>query len=105
MAVVPYEIPLSPKAQVFNVSLAGVDYNMRIVWNTASLCWVLDIADTDGVPILQGLPLVTGADLLAQYAYLGIRGGLIVTVDDGIGVPTFAGLGVQGHLYFIVPAP
>lgn len=104
MAVVPFEIPLSPKAQTFNVSLANVDYNMRLVWNPISACWMLDISDTDGVPVVLGIPLVTGADLLAQYTYLGIRGGLVVTVDDGVGVPTFSGLGLQGHLYFVVPA-
>lgn len=104
MAVKPYEIPLSPKAVVFDISLAGNDYNMRIVWNPISLCWVLDIADSGDVPILQGVPLITGADLLAQYAYLGLSGGLVVTVDTGVGVPTFEGLGESGHLYFVVPA-
>ena len=104
MAVVPFEIPLSPQAQTFDVSLANLDYNMRVTWNPISVCWVLDIADTNGVPLVQGIPLITGADLLAQYTYLGISGGLIVTVDDGIGVPTFQGLGDSGHLYFVVPA-
>lgn len=100
----PFEIPLNPQAVVFDISLLNVDYNMRIVWNPISMCWVLDIASANSVPLVQGVPLITGADLLAQYAYLGFGGGLVVTTDDGIGVPTFEGLGVSGHLYFTVPA-
>lgn len=103
MAIVPYEIPLSPTAAQFDISLANVDYNMRITWNPVANCWILDISDTDNVPLVQGIPLITGADLLAQYTYLGIAGGLVVTTDTGIGVPTYEGLGVSGHLYFVVP--
>lgn len=104
MTVRPYEIPLDPKAVVFAITLGNNDYSMQIVWNPISMCWVLDIADGSDVPLVQGIPLITGADLLAQYAYLGFGGGLVVTTDDGVGVPTFEGLGVSGHLYFTVPA-
>lgn len=104
MAINPFEIPLSPEAVEFDISLANVDYHMRITWNPVSACWILDISDSSDVPIVQGVPLVTGADLLAQYAYLGISGALICTTDDGVGVPTYAGLGNSGHLYFLVPA-
>lgn len=97
----PYEIPLTPNAQTFDVSLGGIDYNMRLIWNSISACWVLDIADASNNPLVRGIPLVTGANLLGQYAYLGIPGGLTVTVDDGIGVPTYPGLGSTGHLYFV----
>lgn len=103
MALSVFEIPLSPNAQRFDVVLLNVDYNMVVTWNAIAACWVLDIYDSNNVPLVRGLPLITGADLLAQFRYLGFGGGLIVTVDAGIGVPTFGGLGVTGHLYFIVP--
>lgn len=99
----PFEIPLSPEAQRFDIVLNNISYNMLIVWNPISGCWVLDIYDSNNVALVQGIPLVTGADLLAQYAYLGFGGGLVCTVDAGIGVPTFAGLGETGHLYFVLP--
>ncbi len=57
---------------------------MTVVWRDAPSMnggYVLDIADANGKPIVQGIPFVTGADLLAQYAYLGIGGQLIVQTD------------------------
>ena len=97
-----FEIPLQPAAQTFRVSLAGVTYTMTIVWRNDALAgWVLDIADAQAVPIVQGIPLVTGADLLAQYAYLGIAGKLIVQSDGSNLAPTYASLGATSHLYFV----
>lgn len=34
------EIPLAPDSQSFNITLAGVDYQMRVVWR--GVCWFLD---------------------------------------------------------------
>ena len=98
-----FEVPLSPQAQYFDVTLLNVDYNMVLTWNAIAGCWVLDIYDPSNVALVLGIPLITGADLLSQFGYLGFGGGLIVTVDAGAGVPTFDGLGSSGHLYFIVP--
>lgn len=90
--------------QKFTISLAGVTYNMVLQWNGQGSFWGLDIADQNNVPIIQGLPLVTGIDLLEQYAYLGIGGQLIVTTDFDTGAPpTSSNLGSQSHLYFVTP--
>lgn len=97
----PYEITLQPMAQRFDVNLGGTNYLMIIVWNAPANCWILDILATDGTMLATGIPLITGADLLAQLRYLGFTGGLIVTVDNGIGVPTYANLGIGAHLYFV----
>ena len=64
--------------------------------------WVLDIADASAAPIVQGIPLVTGENLLAQYAYLGFVGGLWVqTKDDPDAVPTFEDFGDTGKVYWV----
>jgi hypothetical protein len=97
-----FEIPLGPEAQKFNIQLAGVTYNLMIVWNEASNCWMLDIADRLEVPILQGIPLITGIDLLRQYEYLGFGGSLIVQTDHNPNaVPTLQNLGLTGRVYFV----
>ena len=98
----PVEIPLIAAGQTFSVMLAGVSYNMTVRWNIPAACWMLDIADTNDNPILSGLPMITGADLLEQYGYLNIGGQLIVSSDnDPNQVPTYTSLGTLGHLYFI----
>lgn len=76
-----YEIPLSPNPQTFAISLAGADYQLTVVWNTAAACWVVDIADANNNPILFGVPIITGLDLLTQYRYLGFDGSLVVQTD------------------------
>lgn len=100
-----YEIPLSPAPQTFSILLAGVSYQLTVRYVDAPEGgWLLDIADQAGNVILCGAPLVTGHDLLHQYAYLGIGGQLIVQTDaDHDAVPTFGNLGVESHLYFVTP--
>jgi len=100
-----YEIPLSPTPQTFSILLAGISYQLTVRYTDAPMGgWLLDIADQNGDNILCGAPLVTGHDLLEQYAYLGIDGQLIVQTDaDPDAVPTFNNLGVESHLYFVTP--
>ncbi len=98
----PYEIPLSPMPQQLSIALAGVTYNLNVYWCDPAQCWMLDIADSTETPILTGIPIVTGADLLEPYAYLNFGGQLQVQTDqDTFAVPTYDNLGVNGHLYFV----
>lgn len=98
------EIPLTPTPQTFQITLGGVKYNMTLVYRRlGGNGWTLDIADASNNPIVQGIPLVTGANLLAQYAYLNWPGELWVATDgNSTAVPTFDNLGVNSHLYFLV---
>jgi hypothetical protein len=100
-----FEIPASNKQQQrFVIALAGVDFGMRLHWCAPMRAWVLDISDANGTLLAAGLPLITGADLLAQFAYLGFGGRLIVQSDDDVdAVPQFETLGTLGHLYFVTP--
>lgn len=106
MATTYYEIPLLPAAQRFNITLAGKVYQLTLIWRTGDLGgWFLDIADSNAAPILQGVPLVTGADLLAQYPDLNFGGTLQVATDGAPGtVPTYGNLGTASHVYFGVPS-
>ena len=100
-----YEIPLSATPQTFSILLAGVSYQLTVRYADAPMGgWLLDIADQNGDNILCAAPLVTGHDLLQQYAYLGIGGQWIVQTDaDPDAVPTLTNLGVESHLYFVTP--
>jgi hypothetical protein len=102
----PFLIPLQPTNQVFVISLAGTQYQMTFRWNDANQAWTLDIANATGsTPIISGIPVVTGADLLAPFAYLNFGGQLIVqTTNDTDAVPTLANLGTAGNVYFIPTA-
>lgn len=97
-----YEIPLVSMPQTFSISLGGVTYNLTLRWIDAGQFWVLDIDDQNNLPILNGVPLITGVDLLEPYEYLNFGGQLFVTSDfDTNAPPTSSNLGSQSHLYFV----
>lgn len=98
-----YEIPLTPTPQRFTVTLGGVSYQISVKYYHADMGgWVLDIADDAGAPLVNGIPLVTGCNLLEQFDYLGFAGELRVqTSADPDAVPTWGNLGVQSHLYWV----
>jgi hypothetical protein len=99
-----YRIPLTPVPQTFTVNLAGTAYKLTVRWNAAHEGgWVLDIDLPDnGGHVLDGIPLVTGTDLLAPYGHLGIGGGLVVWSDDHDDPPTMDNLGDGVDLLFVV---
>ena len=103
------EIPTAPQPQTFQISLSGTFYQLTIHWCDPAQCWVMDIADQNLNAILNGVPLVTGHDLLEQFAYLEIGPpGSFMEVQSDFdidAVPTFASLGSTGHLYYVTPAP
>lgn len=98
-----FEIPLTAAPQTFNVSLVGVQYQFTLQWRDATNGgWVLDIADASSNPIVSGIPLVTGVNLLAQYAYLRLNFELWVQTDAADAPPTYTNLGTTSHLYAVV---
>ena len=98
----PYTIPLTSAQQQIQISLGGIVYTLTVKWNTVADCWVIDIANQNGVNIVTGIPLVTGCDLLGQYKYLNLGGSLICQTDfDSAAVPTYQNLGSNSQLYFV----
>lgn len=70
-----YIVPLTPEPQTFGIVLGGTQYRLTLRWcGMAEGGWMLDVADADDVPLVAGIALVTGADLLAPYADLGFGG-------------------------------
>ncbi len=98
-----YKIPLQQGAQEFWVALPNGSFRFRLIYAVApGGGWLLDVADANENWLVRGIPLVTGADLLAQHRHLGILDApLYVATDADISAPpTFDSLGVTSHLYF-----
>lgn len=92
------EIPLVADNQTFATTLNGTVYRLSIMWR--GVYWVLDLADGNGDAIISGIPMITGADLLAQYRYLNLGFSLVVLCDvAGQENPTQFDLGTFSHLY------
>ena len=103
MSLSNYLIPLANTPQVFEIELAGVNYNLTCKYNTQpDSGWVLDIADDSNNPICANIPLVTGTDLLYGLEYLGIGGSLYVVTSGASpnDIPTLDNLVTDCNLYF-----
>ena len=105
------EIPTRPGRPFIEViSWQNVAYTLYFKWNRPAQCWVLDIWDNaTTTPLLNGLALVTGCDVLGQFGYLPLAAQTVITVIT-IGpavspdsVPNFDNLGVDGHVYLVMP--
>jgi hypothetical protein len=97
------EIPLFPRPQIVEVDLGAATVRLRLTWCSSDEgSWVMDILDLNNVYLLSGIPLITGADLLSQFAYLGISGQLWCTTLGNSSIPpTFSNLGTEGKLLYV----
>lgn len=98
-----WEVPLRPsQQQTLSVTLSNVTYELNLKWFEQARSWLVDISDANANPIVLGVPLTTGSDLLAQYKHLGFVGELWCATDGNpTAQPTFETLGATGHLYYV----
>ncbi|MDE1158441.1 MAG: hypothetical protein PW791_09210 [Neorhizobium sp.] len=98
-----YEIPLSGAPETFSIQLAGITYVLTFTYRDSVMGgWILSIADEDENPMVNGIPVITGADLLEPYGYLDFGGSLYAQTDADVdAVPTFTNFGSSSHLYFV----
>lgn len=79
-----FELPLSgDPAQEWVSALDGTKYLFRVQLNTRSDSWTLDINTEQDVSLSLGIPLVLGADLLANHRVM--RGMLFLVDYTGTG--------------------
>lgn len=97
-----YEVPLTPLPQKIGIILAAKPWNLGIYWNDFSSKWILDISDQNDVPVLSGLPVVAGVDLLGQHQHLGFGGSLVVQTDSNpYKDPSYTDFGLGSRLIFV----
>lgn len=92
-----YEIPLNNGNQKFNIRLGGVQYKFQLIYRVKS--WYLDIFDTAENPLIAGLPLVMGDNLLIQHQHI-IKGSLYVLNTNEDENQAFSDLGTLIKLFW-----
>jgi hypothetical protein len=92
------------------VTWQGASYTLHFKWNRMAQYWLLDIWDgLNAAPILSGLAVVTGCDVLEQFAYLPLAAHTIITVmtigpaNSPDQIPNFTNLGGDGRVYLVLP--
>ncbi|PHM39265.1 hypothetical protein Xmau_02869 [Xenorhabdus mauleonii] len=94
------EIPLQAENQQFDIQLGGINYRMQLQWCDWA-GWVLDIMHSNSRPIVTGIPLVFGVDILEQHSYLGFKGSLVFYCNDPKSEANKEELGKNNRLYFV----
>lgn len=61
------EIPLnSNPEQLFSVTINDVTYDARVILNSRTGVWTIDLS-SNGSEVISGVPLLSGVDIFAQY--------------------------------------
>lgn len=92
-----YEIPLRAGNQKFNVTIGRTIYKLRLIYRINQ--WYLDILDTSEKPLISGILLCSGIDLLEQYKHI-VPYSLYVTNSNIDELSTFDSLGSKIKLYY-----
>lgn len=101
MALEFYEVPLTPRPQKFTIFLGKTQWSLVLRWNHVANHWTLDFLTAKNEPVLMGMLITTGVDLLVQHRHLGFEGSLIAqSSSDPLRPPSFENMGVTSHLIF-----
>lgn len=83
-------VPLTPNNQTLSCQLSIDGKNQTLIlsvtYNTPGGYWFMSISDSNGVKLLDAIPLLVSdfpaADILGQYTYLGIGSAAIVPTSS-----------------------
>ena len=65
-----------------NVILDDTVLNFRFLWNGRDLAWYMDILDSVNDPILSGIKVVNGWELITKYTDIRLPQGAILVVSS-----------------------
>lgn len=83
MALVEITVQFRPedKRTVQTLELDNARYQLATYTNRADGGWFMDLADSAGNPLLFGIALVTGLDILFPYRHLDVPPGILFVND------------------------
>ena len=96
------EIPLISNADYnFNAVIDSIPLRFRQIWNSRDKSWRLDIQESSGTPIVQGLKLLPDQNLTGRYVDARLpEGDFFFISEDQIERPTFDNIGRAQKLYY-----
>ena len=94
------EIPLTSKPeQLFSIVIKATKYDMRVILNSRTGNWSLDLA-AGGVDLVSGIALLPGVDIFDQYN-LDIGIGYIVNLENPRQDPSRNEFGKVSRLFIL----
>lgn len=92
-----FEIPLSSNNQKFNIQLGGSPFKLRFIYRIDA--WFVDVLDTSENPLVMGLLMCPGINLLEQYQHI-LQGAFYVTNSNKDEAQGYLDLGTKIKLYW-----
>lgn len=94
------EIPLNSKPeQRFTVVINDVKYDVRVILNSRTGIWTMDLA-TGNEDIVTGIALLPGVDIFEQYN-LDVGIGYVVNLENSRRDPSKSNLGRNSRLFIL----
>jgi hypothetical protein len=76
-------IPMSADAQFSeSITLDGNEYFLRFIWNIRGGFYSMSINDSNNNPLISGIKLTMGCDLLSPYNITGRPPGILFLLDQ-----------------------
>jgi hypothetical protein len=102
MTKVAYSLPVKPYAVKFRIMVGNTDYWFQTQYREAEEAgWVLDLLDANEQPMIMGIALVAGLDLMWQYHHMGVGFSLVLKTREDRGTPTYESLGTDDELLLV----
>lgn len=78
------QIPVDSTQAAFEQTMVldGINYLLRIYWNTRDESWYLDLFATNETSIICGLKLVVNYDFIGFYVQTDVPPGMFILYDD-----------------------
>jgi len=84
----------------YNIDLENINYFFEFQWNGRFGRWLLTISDVDQVPLMAGIPLEPGLDLLGLMTSADLPPGLLMLMPAD-GVDTVCGRDDLGENFYL----
>lgn len=66
---------------ISNITLDNIVLNFKFLWNGRDEAWYMDILDSVNSPILQGIKIVNGWELIARFTDTRLPQGALIIVS------------------------
>ena len=100
------EIPIVQGAadQTQNITIGGIPFSMRFMWNERFQYWSLSVSERNGDALLTNIKMVHNYPLTNRFGRLGLAGDFYLIHATGADIrPDFDTFGTRFCLYYIDP--
>lgn len=81
MAILQIPVRSDLPAYEFIIELDQANYMFRFQWNSRSELWTMDIATTEGVEVVAGIPMLVNTDLIGRFQSDDLPPGALIVFD------------------------